>query len=104
MIKKDIVRKLADDSSCYKIPQNQISDILTKAIDIISEALESGEDVLLRGFGHFKVRYRRPRLINHPSTKEKVMSPPKKVILFETARNLKRKLRMTKPETRKDEV
>jgi len=71
MIKKDIVRKLAEDSSCYKIPQNQISDILTKAIDIITETLESGEDVLLRGFGHFKVRYRRPRQLITPVQKKK---------------------------------
>jgi len=104
MIKKDIVRKLAEDSSCYKIPQSQIGDIVTKMIDIVIETLESGEDVLLRGFGHFKVRYRRPRPINHPSTKEIIMSSPKKIILFETARDLKRRLRMAKPETRKDEV
>ena len=100
MIKKDIVSKLSEDSCCYKIPQSQISDILTKAIDIITEALFSGEDVLLRGFGHFHVKYRAPREINHPATKEKIMSPPKHVVSFEPARNVKRKLKkMTDPGT-----
>jgi len=104
VIKKDIVRKLSEDSSCYKIPQTQISDIITKALEIITESLVSGEDVLLRGFGHFKVRYHAPREINHPSTKEKIMSPPKNVILFESARNVKRKLRIVKSGTTNNEV
>jgi len=104
MIKKDIVSKLSEDSSCFKISQKQIGDILTKAIDIITETLLSGEDVLLRGFGHFKVRYRRPRIINHPGTKEKVVSPPKNVILFEPARNVKGKLRLSEPKPEDNEV
>jgi nucleoid DNA-binding protein len=100
MLKKDIVSKLSEDSCCYKISQKQISKILTKAISIITEALFSGEDILLRGFGHFHVKYRRPREINHPVSKEKIMSKPKHVVSFEPARNVKQKLKkMTDPGT-----
>jgi nucleoid DNA-binding protein len=100
MLKKDIVSKLSEDSCCYKIPQTQISEILTKTIEIITEALFSGEDVLLRGFGHFHAKYRAPREINHPATKQKIMSLPKHVISFVPARNVKQKLKeMTDPGT-----
>jgi len=104
MIRKDIVKKLADSPTCYRIPRKQIEQIVIEVFQAMSDTLLEHEDVLMRGFGHFRVRYREPRMINHPSTKEQIMSPPKYVILFEPARNMKRKLRLTKPKPTDGEV
>lgn len=104
MIKKDIVRQLADKPICYGISQKQLGEIVTEVFGIITDSLLSQEDVVIRGFGHFKVDYRRPRVINHPTKKEQVMSHPKYVVLFQPATNVKRALRVTKPESTDKEV
>lgn len=104
MIRKDIVNKLFDSPTCYRIPRKQIEKIVIEIFQAMSDTLLEHEDVLIRGFGHFRVKYRQPRVINHPGTKEQIMSPPKFVILFEPARNIKRKLRLAKPESTNEEV
>lgn len=97
MIKDDIVRKLAESPTCYRISQKQLRQIITEVLDIMTEALLSREDIVLRGFGHFKVKYRAPRIINHPSTKQQIMSHPKYVILFDPAKNIKQEMRLDNP-------
>lgn len=97
MIRKDIVNNLAKSPTCYRIPRRQIEQIVVELFQTISDTLQNHEDVLIRGFGHFRVKFRKPRVINHPSTGEQIMSPPKHVILFDPARNVKRKLRNTQP-------
>lgn len=97
MLKRDIVNRLHENPICFRMSKKHIGRIVTEVFSIITEALLDNEDVLLRGFGHFKPKYRRPREINHPGTGEKVMSHPKYAILFEPARNVKRELRLTEP-------
>ncbi len=97
MIKDDIVRKLSESSTCFRISQKQVRKIVTELLDIMTEALLDHDDIVLRGFGHFKVKYRKPRIINHPSTKQQIMSHPKYVILFDPAKNIKEKMRLDDP-------
>jgi integration host factor subunit beta len=104
MIKKDIVKRLSDNPICFRISQKHIGKIVTEVFNIITEALLSNEDVQLRGFGHFVLRYRPPRVINHPSTGKQIMSHPKYVILFEPARNVKRELRLAEPKVINEKV
>jgi len=104
MIKKDVVKQLADKSICYGISQKQIGEIVTELFNVVTESLLNHEDVVIRGFGHFRVDYRQPRIINHPTKKEQIMSHPKYVVLFQPALNVKRALRVTEPESTDKEV
>lgn len=94
MIKTDVVRLLNNTTACYKLTRKEINNIVDELFSIMAKAFCEGEDVLIRGFGHFHVKYRKPRQINHPETKEVITSHPKYMISFDPARNIKRKLRL----------
>lgn len=94
MIKNDIVRKLSESPICFRISQKQLRQIVTEVLNVMTEALLNREDIILRGFGHFRVKYRAPRVINHPSTKQRIMSPPKYMIFFDPAKNIKQQMRL----------
>ncbi len=51
-------------------------------LEILKKTLESGEDVLISGFGKFCVREKRERRGRNPATGEDLMLPPRKVIVF----------------------
>jgi len=94
MIKNDLIRLLNEKTACYKLTQKDVGEIVDELFSILVEAFERGENVLIRGFGHFRVKYRKPRAINHPGTKKVVTSHPKYMINFDPAKNVKRKLRL----------
>lgn len=104
MIKKDIVNRLHDSPLCFRMSKKHAGKLVTEVFNIITEALLDIEEVQLRGFGRFKLKYRPPREINHPGTGNVTMSHPKYVILFEPAKNVKRELRLTEPKSIQEEV
>lgn len=95
MIKRDIVRRLGETTACYKLTQKEINDVVTEVFKIMSEAFVQGEEIQIRGFGHFHVKYRKPRKINHPSTKQIIQSHPKYMVSFDPSKDLKQKLHIT---------
>ena len=58
----------------------------------IFDTLSSGEDVIWRGLGSFKIRERKPRKGRNPRTGEEIQIPARKVIHFSPAKALKQKL------------
>ncbi len=59
---------------------------------ILKKALESGEDVLISGFGKFCVREKKERRSRNPATGEDMMMKPRKVVTFRCSRNLRDKI------------
>lgn len=57
--------------------------------DEISEALISGRDVKLSGFGSFKLREKNGRVGRNPRTKEEAFIEPRTVLTFSPSPNLK---------------
>lgn len=56
-----------------------------KIIEIIKSALESGEDVLVSGFGKFSVDQKAMRKGRNPATGEDMMLPARKVVTFKSS-------------------
>ncbi|MGD9082598.1 MAG: integration host factor subunit alpha, partial [Desulfobacterales bacterium] len=48
--------------------KNKSSEILEACLEIIKSTLESGEDVLISGFGKFCVREKKERIGRNPAT------------------------------------
>ena len=65
----------------------------TKSIEtllkIIKKTLESGEDVLVSGFGKFTVKEKNKRKGRNPQTGEDLMLRPRKVVAFQCSPVLK---------------
>jgi integration host factor subunit alpha len=53
---------------------------------------ESGDDVLISGFGKFCVKEKGERRGRNPSTGEDMMMKPRKVVTFRCSRSLREKI------------
>ena len=61
-------------------------------LDVIAEALASGDDVKVTGFGGFEVKERAAREGRNPKTGEKVAIPASKYVSFSAGSTLKEKV------------
>ena len=67
----------------------QLVEIL---LDLIKRSLESGEDVLLSGFGKFCVKEKKQRRGRNPSTGDNMILEPRRVVTFTCSRKLRDKI------------
>jgi integration host factor subunit beta len=86
MIKVDIINKIAKE---LNITKQDAESGVNMFFETIKEALKSGEEIELRGFGSFRFRQRGARAGRNPRTGEPVKVPPKKVLYFKPSRLLK---------------
>ena len=61
-------------------------------LELIKRSLESGEDVLISGFGRFCVKQKAERRGRNPATGKDMMLAPRKVVTFKWSGKLKEKL------------
>jgi integration host factor subunit alpha len=82
------------DSVSNKIgyTKNHSFEIIETLLEIIKKSLESGDDVLISGFGKFCVKEKRERKGRNPSTGEDLMLKPRKVVTFKCSGKLRGKL------------
>ena len=69
--------------------KNKSSEIVETCLGIIKSKLESGEDVLISGFGKFCVRKKEERKGRNPATGDAMMLTPRKVVTFRCSRKLR---------------
>ena len=86
MTKADLIGVVAKR---LDITQVQAGIIVEAALRSIVSALQSGQEVEIRGFGSFRFRNRAPRKGRNPKTGEKVDVPPKKIPYFKMGKELK---------------
>jgi len=71
------------------LTKNKSSEIVEACLEIIKSELESGEDVLISGFGKFCVREKRERKGRNPATGDAMMLAPRRVVAFKCSGKLK---------------
>jgi len=71
------------------LPRNRSSEIVETFLEIINGTLESGEDVLISGFGKFRVREKKERKGRNPSTGEDMTLEARKVVTFKCSGKLR---------------
>lgn len=64
-------------------------DIVDSIINTIVATLTDGTDVILSGFGTFKIKTRKARIGRNPATGESVKISAKKVVTFKPAKQFK---------------
>jgi integration host factor subunit alpha len=89
LTKVQIVNSIADQIG---YPKNHSSEILESLLEIIKKTLESGDDVLISGFGKFCVKEKGARRGRNPSTGENMMMKPRKVVTFRWSGKLRDKI------------
>jgi integration host factor subunit alpha len=72
------------------------TEAVEKIIEIIKSGLESGEDVLVSGFGKFCVNEKNKRKGRNPATGEDLMLSSRKVVTFKCSGKLRQRMNKKK--------
>jgi integration host factor subunit alpha len=64
-------------------------EMVNSLLEIMKQSLESGEDVLISGFGKFSVKEKRERKGRNPQNGQPMMIAPRKVLIFKCSGKLK---------------
>ena len=86
MTKAELVDEVSKESDLTK---KDAEVIVQTVLDSITDSLQRGEGVELRGFGSFRIRTRSPRQGRNPKTGSDVSVPSKKVPHFKPGKELK---------------
>ena len=71
------------------LSKRQATESLTVVLDEISKSLSKGEEVVLTGFGKFKVAQRKEREGRNPKTGETIKIAARKAPVFKPGQTLK---------------
>jgi len=89
LTKKDIVDRMQAELGFLR---NQSVEITESLLELIKATLESGEDVLVSGFGKFCVKEKKARKGRNPATGEDLMLKPRRVVTFKWSGKLREKV------------
>ncbi|MDA8137665.1 MAG: integration host factor subunit alpha [Desulfobacteraceae bacterium] len=92
LTKAQIVEAIAEQNGFGK---NKSTDLVEKLVEIIKRTLQSGDDVLVSGFGKFCVRNKAIRRGRNPSTGEDLMLAARRVVTFKCSGKLKSRINGT---------
>jgi integration host factor subunit alpha len=89
LTKAHIVEAAAEQNG---LPRSQSVNTIKILLEIIKRTLESGEDVLVSGFGKFCVKEKHERRGRNPATGEDMLLEPRRVVTFRCSRQLRHKI------------
>jgi nucleoid DNA-binding protein len=84
--KTDIIDQIAAGTGLTRI---ETEAVVNGFLSVVTEALEAGEDVELRGFGAFRVQPRKARVARNPQTNEEVEIEARYVPVFKPSRDFR---------------
>lgn len=90
MTKSELVEKIVERNSMLTRKESEM--IINIVFDSMTEALQGGDKVEIRGFGSFTVRERGAREARNPKSGEVVDIPAKKVPFFKTGKELRERV------------
>jgi len=93
VIKADLMTAVFDNCELQKQKSVQVVESILK---IIKHTLESGEDVLISGFGKFCVRDKSKRRGRNPQTGEDAMLRERRVVTFKVSPVVRNKINTLK--------
>ncbi|HHF3863218.1 TPA: integration host factor subunit beta, partial [Haemophilus influenzae] len=87
MTKSELMEKLSAKQPT--LPAKEIENMVKDILEFISQSLENGDRVEVRGFGSFSLHHRQPRLGRNPKTGDSVNLSAKSVPYFKAGKELK---------------
>lgn len=90
MNNKEYINELARRSGyTQEVTRKLVHDVVAEMTDRLGES----ETVSIAGFGSFEVKKRLERILVNPSTKQRMLVPPKLVLSFHPVASVKEKLK-----------
>jgi len=89
LTKADIAKNIYSELGFTK---NKSVVFVETLLELIKKPLQSGEDVLVSGFGKFCVNAKRQRRGRNPATGDDMMLPGRRVVTFKCSGKLRKKI------------
>jgi integration host factor subunit alpha len=92
LTKKDIVEKIREHVGILGNEFESLdrcAEVTEILLELIKKTLESGDDVLISGFGKFCVKNKNKRKGRDPSTGEDLILSPRRVVVFKCSGKLR---------------
>jgi integration host factor subunit alpha len=89
LVKDDLFQSLYNQCGLSKQTSKSLGETI---FELIKKALESGDNVLITGFGKFTVRKKAARRGRNPKTGQDLALEPRRVVTFKCSRSLKDRL------------
>ena len=93
LTKANLIDSLYEKSGFQK---QKSSSAVETLLEIIKDTLETGEDILITGFGKFCVRDKKDRKGRNPQTGNSLMLDARRVVTFKCSRTLRENLNKEK--------
>lgn len=74
------------------LPEKDIALSVNHIIEHMSDVLNQGGRIEIRGFGSFNLHFRPPRRAHNPKTGEKLVTNPKHAVHFKPGKELREKV------------
>ena len=87
MTRSDLVALLAE--RCPRLTQKEADVIVRALLQAMSDALQEGQRIEIRGFGSFTITYRAPRMGRNPRTGESVAIGERRGVHFKPGKALR---------------
>jgi integration host factor subunit alpha len=89
LTKDDIIEAVVEETD---FPKNQSVELVETLLELIKKTLESGDDVMVSGFGRFCVKEKKERKGRNPKTGEDMILKPRRVVTFHCSGKLRKKI------------
>jgi integration host factor subunit beta len=90
MTKSELIETIARNQK--HLPAKDVELAIKHILELMSEALASGERIEIRGFGSFSLHYRPPRMGRNPKTGDSVALAGKYVPHFKPGKDLRERV------------
>lgn len=81
------------------LPEKDIALSVNHIIEFMSDILNQGGRIEIRGFGSFNLHFRPPRRAHNPKTGEKLVTNPKYAVHFKPGKELREKVNSNRATT-----
>ena len=89
LTKAQIIENIAEQNG---FPKNESAKIIEIVLELIKNSLESGDDVMISGFGKFCVNEKKERRGRNPSTGESMVLRQRRTVTFKCSGKLREKI------------
>jgi integration host factor subunit alpha len=89
LTKANIIESIRNDLG---YPRKKSADIMETFLEIIKRSMETGDDILISGFGKFCVSEKRARRGRNPATGDDMILEKRRVITFKCSQVLRKKI------------
>jgi integration host factor subunit alpha len=100
--KKDRQQLLFPEFGYTQMTKKRATELVDATFEIVKKALERGDQVLISGFGKFKVKFKWARRGRNPKTGEQIVLESRRIVNFQCSLKLRDKLqKMREPQKKK---